>query len=103
MLFKKKKIGQKVSKKNFLIELIEVFSKVENPQEMKQLLKAILTPEELDQIKKRWQIIKLLQYKYTQREVAKMLQISTAKVNRGSKEIKYGSGIFQKIFKRIYK
>lgn len=86
----------------YLDELTSVFLNIHNIEQMKLFLKAILTPDELEQIKKRWQIVKLLLSGKTQRQVADILKISIAKVSRGSREIKYGNGVFQEIFKKIY-
>jgi len=93
----------KINDKKFIPELIELFQVTKKPKDMERLFNAILTPEELAQIKKRWQIIKLLLSGHTIRETAGALKISVAKVSRGSRELKYGNGIFQELFNKISK
>jgi len=101
MNFKTKKIGTKIDPKKFADELSELFLAAKNKREILKLLRAILTPEEFENLKTRAQIIKLLLQKLPQREIAKVLKISTAKVSRGSRELKFGSGIFPKLFARL--
>jgi len=101
MVFKQKKVGRRVDPKDFMSQLVELFAAANGKGEIQQLLQAILTPDELEQIKLRWQIVQLLLENYPQRKVAQMLGISTSKVGRGSREIKFGNGIFQKLFARI--
>lgn len=55
------------------------------------LLKALLTPQEIEEIGTRWAILKLLEQGYPQREVRDMLGVSIATVTRGARELKYGS------------
>jgi Trp operon repressor len=90
-----------ISSDPFLAELVKVFRSTSSDQEMADLLASILTPEELMQIKKRWQIVKMLLEGETQRTIAQKLQISTAKVGRGSRELKYGNGIFPKLLSKL--
>jgi len=92
-----------ISEEKFLPELIELFATTKNNDDMSKLLGAILTPEELQQIVKRWQIVKLLLSGATVRDTAKILKISVEKVSRGSRELKYGNNIFQKLFKKLSK
>jgi Trp operon repressor len=61
-----------------------------------------LTPAELKEFIKRWQIVKLLIEKKTQRFVKESVGVSIATVIRGAREVKYGNGIFQKFYSRLY-
>ncbi|MCT4592574.1 MAG: YerC/YecD family TrpR-related protein [Candidatus Gracilibacteria bacterium] len=81
-------------------ELLEITLSIKNIEEMNDFIESILTPDEFDQIAIRWQIVKKILKKEPQRQIAKDLGISISKVSRGSREIKYGNGIFQKLFKR---
>jgi indole-3-glycerol phosphate synthase len=65
------------------------------------LFSAILTPQELEIMEKRCQLIKELLKNTPHREISQKLKISISQITRGSKELKYGIGgkIFPKIFK----
>ena len=57
----------------------------------------ILTPQEIENIYERLQIIKLLKEWYSQREVSEKLGVSTSTVNRWARVLKYWSWIFNKL------
>ncbi|MEZ4845649.1 MAG: Trp family transcriptional regulator [Bdellovibrionota bacterium] len=59
----------------------------------------ILSPGEIEDIHNRLMIIESLMNNKTQREVSKSLNVSISKVTRASNVLKYGSGVFQKLFK----
>lgn len=65
------------------------------------LLKDILTPQELDSVAERWQLIQMLDAGVPQREIAKKLGISISKITRGSRMMQYGSGGFDMFLKRV--
>lgn len=61
----------------------------ENSQLSLELFDLFLTPEEKEALSTRYLIIQaLLQQKKSQREIAKELQVSIAKITRGSNELK---------------
>lgn len=78
-------------------EIIKVLSQIKDPKVMEAFLKDLLTPQELEEITSRWQLVKLLNQGLSQRKIAKKLGISIATVTRGSKWLKYGFGGFKKI------
>ena len=82
-------------------ELIELIASAKNGSEVKELLEALLTPVEYEELAKRWQIVKRLIEGLPQREIKKELGTSIATVTRGSREIQYGNGTFQKFYKRL--
>ena len=51
-------------------------------------LSEILTPAEISTLSKRWRILKMLNEGFSQREIAKDLQVSLCKVTRGAKILK---------------
>ena len=61
----------------------------------------LLTPTEYDDIMVRWQIVKQLIRNVLQREIRDRLKASIATVTRGSRELQYGDGTFQKFYKRL--
>jgi len=65
------------------------------------LLKTLLTPAEHGELAKRWQIVCGLIGGVPQRVIRDKLSASIATITRGSRELKYGNGIFQKFYKRL--
>lgn len=57
---------------------------------MENFLHGVLTPQELDEISTRLQIVKMLKKGIPQHEIAEKLGIGVATVTRGSKEIAKG-------------
>lgn len=68
---------------------IELCLATENTQALSVLFDFFLTPEEKENLAMRYLITQeLLQDKKTQREIAKELNVSIAKITRGSNELK---------------
>ena len=83
-------------------ELYQVFTQIKTPQEAEKFLTDILTPQELEAIAERWQIAKmLLEGKMSQREIQEQLGTAVATITRGNRMIKYGSGVFQCMYKKV--
>jgi len=78
--------------KNKIIEIWNLFSKIDSKEQMQWVLKDLLTPQEIETIYERIKLMQLLLQWKTQREVAKELWISITTVNRGARMLKYGSG-----------
>lgn len=76
--------------KENLDELVEGVWRLKSKKEVVDFLKGILTPKELEQIKKRLQIVKMLKKGVPQREIAEELDVGIATVTRGSREIRKG-------------
>lgn len=81
-------------------ELFRAFSKVRTAAEAEIFLEDILTPQELESLALRIQIIKQLMKGRPHRDIAKSLGISISKVTRGSRALQYGTGGFSLILKR---
>ncbi len=77
-----------------------VLAKITNPGQMLLFLKDLLTPAELEEIKRRLKIIRLLKQGLPQRTVAKKLKIAIATITRGSLMLKNPKGGFNRIFKK---
>ena len=71
-------------------KLVNVLLKINNQDAMLDLLKGLLTLNELEEIARRLQIVVLLKKGLSQREVAEKLKVGIATVTRGSKEIQQG-------------
>ena len=82
-------------------ELIKLLASAKGTKELDELLEALLTPDECVEFAKRWQIVKLLMQHIPQLEIRAHLKVSFATVTRGSRELQYGNGIFQKFYKRL--
>jgi len=91
-----------VSRKH-LQELFELFAEVETSKEAEKLLLDILTPQELESVAERWQLIQALHAGKPQREIAHALKLSISKITRGSRMLKYGSGGFRHFLRKLKK
>jgi TrpR family trp operon transcriptional repressor len=58
-------------------------------------LACLLTPSEMDEIAKRWALVKEIATGRPQREIAKDLGLSLCKITRGSRELKKESSAFK--------
>ena len=82
-------------------ELAKLVASIKGAKEADTFLKALLTPAEHAELAKRWQIVKQLIRGVSQREIRDALSASIATVTRGSRELQYGNGTFQKFYKRL--
>jgi TrpR family trp operon transcriptional repressor len=64
---------------------------------IKDFLRCLLTPAETADIAARWALVKALDQKIPQREIAKKLGLSLCKITRGSRELKKPDSAFQKM------
>lgn len=79
-----------MSKDKKLDFLVSTLLKIEKAKEMETFLLGIFTPQELDEIPTRLQIVKKLKQGVPQHQIAKELNVGVATVTRGSKEIQKG-------------
>ena len=77
--------------------LTDIFWQIKDKKDLEKLFADILSPQEIETLYERFQLIKLLREWYSQREIADKLWISTTTVNRGSRVLKYGTGILNKL------
>jgi len=77
--------------------LTDIFWQIEDKKDLEKLFTDILSPQEIETLYERFQLIKLLKEWYSQREIAEKLWISTTTVNRGSRVLKYGTGILDEL------
>lgn len=71
-------------------QLRDLFVSIKSENEMENLLLGILTPQEVDALSARLEIIKLLKKGMPQKQIAEKLAVGIATVTRGSREIKRG-------------
>lgn len=82
-----------------LHELIDVFTKTNNYEEMQRLFEEIFTQREKYDFALRWRLMKDLHDGKTQREIANSLGISLCKITRGSKILKDPESQMNKVLK----
>ena len=88
--------------KNTTRELIDVFAQTENRQEMEVLFQEIFTPNEIDTLTLRWQLLKDLYEGKTQRKIATEHKISLCKITRGSKLLKAKGSYLKQVLDDLY-
>ena len=88
--------SNKGAKMDNIEELSGIMSNMNDKKDLRQFLLEILTESELADLSKRWRIIKMLNSGYTQREIAKELNVSLCKVTRGAKILKNKNAIVKK-------
>ena len=82
-------------------ELARLFASIKDADQMGKLLQDFLTPQELEDLILRWEIIKLLNTGMPQREIAQKLGVAIGTVSRGARELKYGHNGFAQVLKQI--
>lgn len=86
----------KKNEKNIIETIIEIGN---NPAFLDSFLRDLLTTSEYLEIKKRWEIIKMLNAGINQHQIAKNLHVGIATVTRGSRALRESKGGFKKILK----
>ncbi|MGB4965765.1 MAG: Trp family transcriptional regulator [Microgenomates group bacterium] len=71
-------------------QLRDLFISIKSNDEMENLLLGILSPQELDEVATRLEIVRLLKNGTPQKQIAEKLAVGIATVTRGSREIKRG-------------
>ena len=69
-------------------DLVTIFSKTTDSEDMRKLLEELLTPSEIKDLVLRWNLMKDLYRGLPQREIATSYGISLCKITRGSKILK---------------
>lgn len=79
-------------------ELSQALAKIQDSELIKSFLAGLLTPAERADIAARWALVKELEKKVPQREIAKKLGLSLCKITRGSRELKKENSPFKSLF-----
>lgn len=69
-------------------QLAKKLTEIKGEKEMQEFLHGLFTPQEIEAIPRRLEIIKLLKKGVPQHEIAQKLGVGVATVTRGSKELK---------------
>lgn len=77
-------------------DLCTLIAHVSKPEDARDLLIDLLTPQEIETISQRWQVVLQLAKGKKQRDIARELGVSIAMVTRGSTMLKFGTGGFHK-------
>lgn len=84
-------------------QLLDLILQIKTHAEAEAVLAALLTPTEYEDLVQRWQIVKKLIEGESQRNICESQGVAIATVTRGSRELKYGTGILQKFYARLQK
>lgn len=84
-------------------ELLSIILSIQSKDELKLFFKEILTDAEIEDIIKRWCLMKDLYNGISQRNIAKKYGISLCKITRGSKVLKNENSISKKLIKNFFK
>lgn len=84
-------------------ELSRALAESSDPALLEALLRCLLTPAEIRDIAARWALVKALDQKIPQREIARELGVSLCKITRGSRELKKPGSAFRRILDRTGK
>ncbi|MCH3907063.1 MAG: trp operon repressor [Sphaerochaeta sp.] len=82
---------------NAMDDLIRLFAKTTNEQEMYKLFDELFTQAEQKDFALRWNLLQELYQGTPQREIAKKYHISLCKITRGSRILKQPNSFFKKI------
>ena len=83
-------------------EFFSLLASARDEKEIKAILEELLTPNELQAIAERWQIVKLLLKGTTQRDVRDTLKVAIATVSRGARVVHHGEGTLKRCFEKLY-
>ena len=88
--------------KKYFRELVEVLCILARDQALfEDFLNDLLTPKELKEISKRWQIVKFLELEIPHHEIAKRLRTAVVTVSRGSREMQDSEGGFRRALRKL--
>lgn len=83
--------------------LAKAFLSLKTTGEFKKFMRDLCTLEEIEEMSKRWQAVKLIEAGVPYREVAGELGLSTTTVARVAHWLRHGGGGYKLILKRIGK
>jgi len=78
-------------------EIASVLARIGDATLVEDYLVSILTPRELREVARRWELVKLLDRGVSQRTVSKRLGMSLCKITRGSRELKKRNSAFKRV------
>lgn len=85
-----------------LDEIIDIFNRTTDKKKTRALFSELFTDAELQDISKRWYLMKELYQGKPQRKIAREMEVSLCKITRGSKILKRADSEFRDILSRMY-
>ncbi|MGP1419782.1 MAG: Trp family transcriptional regulator [Sphaerochaetaceae bacterium] len=85
-----------------LDELVEIFARTTDRRTVRRLMEELLTRSELEDLSKRWYLMKELYKGKPQRRIASEMEISLCKITRGSRILKQDNSEFRKILSEMF-
>ena len=86
---------EKQTQEEGLEEICTLLASTDDAQLIKKFFGCLFTPSELQDMTKRWLLVKEIDKGTTQREIARMFGMSLCKITRGSKELKKEGSAFR--------
>ncbi|MBN1197297.1 MAG: helix-turn-helix domain-containing protein [Candidatus Aminicenantes bacterium] len=80
-----------------LDELADLLARMKDPLLIRGFLESLLTPREISDLAGRWELVKLLDAGWTQREIARELGMSLCKITRGARELRRPDAPFRRV------
>ena len=82
-------------------ELFEAIMKLKTTDEAHRFFRDLCTPEEIDEMARRWQVAKMLAKKLSYRDIADETEVSTATVVRVAHWLHSGMGGYRLVLHRL--
>lgn len=80
-----------------LDELADMLALMKDPLLIRGFLESLLTPREISDLAGRWELVKLLDAGWTQRDIARELGMSLCKITRGARELRRQDAPFRRV------
>jgi TrpR family transcriptional regulator, trp operon repressor len=80
-------------------ELASILARVDDERLVEDFLVSILTPREVAEVARRWELVKLLDGGMSQRAVSRRLGMSLCKITRGSRELQKRNSAFRRVIR----
>lgn len=82
-------------------ELFEAVMKLKSMDEAHRFFRDLCTPEEIDEMARRWQVAKMLVEEKPYREIADDVKVSTTTVARVAHWLNFGKGGYRLVLQRL--
>jgi TrpR family trp operon transcriptional repressor len=80
-------------------EIAAILARIDDAGLVEDFLQSILTPREVSEVARRWELVKLLDQGVSQRSIARRLGMSLCKITRGSRELKKRNSAFKRVIR----
>ncbi len=83
--------------------LFEIFASVQDAHDMQRLMEELLTPKELEDVWRRWQLLEDLYQGVPQREIVDRHKMSLCKITRGAKILRNDNSVCKAVIEKRLK